>query len=153
MNDVQIHAGDARDIAAIMPIMDSAFAPEFGEAWTAAQCLSLLSLPQTSLLIAKSGVRNAGFALTRWVCDEEELLMIGVSPMHQRQGIASALLRQIIESARQSRRNRVFLEVRSNNSALQFYQRYGFENCGTRKAYYRGSKGERFDAVTMALNL
>jgi [ribosomal protein S18]-alanine N-acetyltransferase len=153
MTECRIITGDARDIAAIMPIMDSAFAPEFGEAWTSAQCLSLLALPQTSLLIAEQGQKAVGFALTRWVCDEEELLMIGVAPERQRSGIAKALVKHIIARAQQSRRNRIFLEVRANNSALHFYRSRGFENCGIRKSYYKGVDGGRYDAITMALNL
>ena len=152
MTDISILSGDAKDIATIMPVMNSAFDPKYGEAWTAAQCLSLLALPQTSLLLAERSGKIAGFALTRWVCDEEEVLMIGVAPEHQRKGIARALLAHLIEQARQAGRNRIFLEVRSNNSALIFYQNHGFEHCGTRKSYYRGINGDRFDASTMALN-
>lgn len=153
MSACRIISGDARDIAAIMPIMNSAFDPEFGEAWTSAQCLSLLALPQSSLLVAEQNGITAGFALTRWVCDEEELLMIGVAPDRQRSGIASALVTYIIDRANQSGRNRIFLEVRSNNNAFHFYRSHGFKDCGVRKAYYKGINGDRFDATTMALNL
>ena len=153
MSTCGIISGDARDIAAIMPIMNGAFDPEFGEAWTSAQCLSLLALPQSSLLIAEKDQKAAGFALTRWVCDEEELLMIGVSPEFQRSGIASALMKHIVERAQLAGRNRIFLEVRSNNSASHFYRSHGFKNCGIRKSYYRGISGDRYDATTMALNL
>lgn len=152
MKDVTILEGDARDIAAIMPIMDSAFDPEFGEAWTSAQCLSLLAVPCTGVLIAEIDGRTAGFALSRWVADEEELLMIGVAPEFQRRGIASKLMICLIHRAKESARRQMFLEVRSNNSARDFYQRHGFEICGVRKGYYKGIHGERFDATTMRLN-
>lgn len=153
MTDVRVIEGDARDIAAIMPIMESAFDPAFGEAWSAAQCLSLLAAPGTSLIVAKTNADIVGFALTRWVCDEEELLMIGVAPDSQRLGIASLILEHIIKRTKTSNRIRIFLEVRSNNPARQFYRRFGFEICGVRKGYYKGSNGDRFDAETMALNL
>lgn len=144
---------DARDIAAIMPIMESAFDPEYGEAWTAAQCLSLLATPGTSLITAETNGVLAGFALTRWVFDEEELLMIGVAPEFQRMGIAGNLAEHIIARAKASNRKRIFLEVRSNNPARRFYLQLGFADCGVRKAYYKGMNGNRFDAITMALNL
>lgn len=153
MSAMQIIEGDARDIARIMPVMQSAFDPIYGEAWTAAQCLSLLAVPGSGLLMAMAGDQVTGFALSRWILDEEELLMIGVEPSCQRKGVAAALLRHIIDRARKSHRNRIFLEVRSNNPALYFYHRFGFEHCGTRKAYYRGANGDRFDATTMALIL
>ncbi|MBK6706675.1 MAG: ribosomal protein S18-alanine N-acetyltransferase [Sphingomonadales bacterium] len=150
---VQVAERDAREIAAIMPIMESAFHPEYGEAWTAAQCLSLLATPGTSLITAEMGGVVTGFALTRWVFDEEELLMIGVAPEFQRMGIAGNLAARIIARAKASNRKRIFLEVRSNNPARHFYLQLGFADCGVRKAYYRGSNGNRFDATTMALDL
>lgn len=148
-----IFEGDARDVATIMPVMDSAFDAEFGEAWTAAQCLSLLSIPSSSLILAKSGTQVAGFALTRWVLDEEELLMIGVRPEFQRRGIATDLIAYLIRRAKSLRRERVFLEVRANNSAKDFYRSMGFEPFGTRKDYYKSSSGTRIDATTMSLKL
>lgn len=146
--------GDARDIAAIMPIMETAFDPRYGEAWTAAQCLSLLALPGTCLLLARTDDRAVrGFALTRGAVDEEELLMIGVAPSHRRQGIARMLVKTAIDRARSAERRRLFLEVRSNNPARLFYENSGFRACGMRKGYYKGSDGLRFDATTMALTL
>lgn len=153
MSALRVVEGDARDVAAIMPIMDSAFDPAFGEAWTAAQCISLLAAPGTALHIALIGEEVAGFALCRWVLEEQELLMIGVAPRFQRIGVASNLLAHIIEHARSLNQTRIFLEVRSNNSALNFYSKLGFEYCGTRKYYYRGANGDRYDATTMTLNL
>lgn len=153
MSKPHIFVGDARDVASIMPVMERAFDPVYGEAWTAAQCLSLLAVPGTALFIAEQERKISGFALTRWIIDEEELLMIGVDPDYQRQGIAHNLLSHIVDKARNEKRSRIFLEVRSNNPALSFYQNFGFEYCGTRKSYYRGINGDRFDATTMALNL
>lgn len=149
----EILEGDGRDIASIMPIMDAAFDPQFGEAWTAAQCLSLLATPGTSLLLARADNSIVGFALTRWIIDEEELLMIGVNPKMQRSGIATDLITHLIRRAKAFKRERIFLEVRANNSALQFYKLMGFQACGTRKNYYKGANGSRFDATTMNLNL
>lgn len=149
---VSITIGDARDIAAIMPIMNAAFDPKYGEAWTASQCLSLLSMPGSQLLLAAIENQIVGFALTRWVLDEEELLMIGVDPGFQRQGVATQIVASIIGIAKNSGRQNLFLEVRANNSAADFYTRLGFAAKATRRGYYRGADGERFDATTMSLN-
>ncbi|RDV07498.1 ribosomal-protein-alanine N-acetyltransferase [Sphingorhabdus pulchriflava] len=149
---VSITFGDARDIAAIMPIMNAAFDPKYGEAWTASQCLSLLAMPGSQLLLAAIENQIVGFALTRWVLDEEELLMIGVDPGFQRQGVATQIVASIISIAKNSGRQNLFLEVRANNSAANFYTRLGFAAKATRRGYYRGVDGQRFDATTMALN-
>ena len=85
---IEIAEGDARDIAAIMPVMDDAFDPLFGESWNASQCLAALSMPNCRLVFARNNSAIIGFAISRWVLDEEELLMIAVSRHHQRQGVS-----------------------------------------------------------------
>ncbi len=141
--------GDAYDIGSIMPIMIDAFDPQFGEAWTAAQCMSLLTLPNSALFIAKDGDMIAGFAMTRWVLDEEELLMIGIPKALHRHKFGSQLLDHIVLRAQQAGRIKLFLEVRDGNSALSFYTYKGFHEAGRRKHYYKGSDGLSFDAITM----
>ena len=150
---IDIVEGDATDIASIMPVMDDAFDPFFGESWTAAQCFSTLAMPDCRLLIAKSGDAVAGFAMSRWVLDIEELLMIGVAKTWQRRNIGSMLLAAIVGHAKTEGRSRLFLEVRDGNVAHDFYHASGLEPIGRRKQYYRGTNGIRPDAITMAMDL
>lgn len=150
---ISIAEGDAADIASIMPVMDDAFDPLFGESWTAAQCLSALAMPDCRLLIAKSDDGVAGFTMSRWVLDLEELLMIGVARTWQRQNIGSILLDAIVEQAKEAGRTKLFLEVRDGNPAHDFYRASGFQPIGRRKQYYRGADGFRPDAITMAMDL
>ncbi len=153
MTGVEIIEGDARDIASIMPVMNAAFDPCYGEAWTASQCLSVLSLPHSHLYLARQGSKIAGFALARGVLDEEELLLIAVLPELARQGIATRILKSVIATARKNGRSRLFIEVRENNPAIDFYRRAGFVAIGIRPAYYSGHDGNKFDATTMRLDI
>jgi [ribosomal protein S18]-alanine N-acetyltransferase len=146
---ITIGAGEPRDVASIMPVMQDAFDPAFGEAWSAAQCLSLLSIPNSQLYLARSQDAVAGFAMTRWVLDEEELLMIGVAKARQRKQIGQFLLNHIIQQAEQEGRSKIFLEVRDGNSAEYFYSAQGFSETGRRRGYYKGANGLVFDAITM----
>jgi ribosomal-protein-alanine N-acetyltransferase len=50
---IDVVQGSGSDVAGIMPVMDSAFDPAFGEAWTAAQCLSTLAMPDSVLFCAQ----------------------------------------------------------------------------------------------------
>lgn len=150
---IEIVEGDGRDVPSIMPIMQDAFDPDYGEAWSAAQCLALLSFPDSRLLIAKRESTIAGFAITRWVLDEEELLMIGVGKSYQRQSIASALLDKVFKQAIKSKRKILFLEVREGNTAQVFYKKLGFEQVGVRKDYYKGQGEVIFNALTMKIAL
>lgn len=150
---IQIVTGSAADVAAIMPIMADAFDPAYGEAWTAAQCLATLVLPDCQLLLARDGNELCGFAITRWVLDNEELLMIGVAPQYQRQKVGASLLKDIEQSARRAGRNKLFLEVRDGNPAYDFYYQSGFKPIGRRKNYYKMTNGVGPDAITMSLDL
>lgn len=148
-----ISEGNATDIASIIPVMDDAFDSSFGEAWTSAQCLSALAIPDCRLLIARSDNNVIGFSMTRWVLDTEELLMIAVLRSSQRSNLGSLLLAAIIKHAKDNNREKLFLEVRDGNKAYDFYCSSGFVPIGRRKQYYRGPDGFRPDAITMALTI
>ncbi|MBL0925487.1 MAG: ribosomal protein S18-alanine N-acetyltransferase [Sphingomonadaceae bacterium] len=150
---IELVEGDASDIAAIMPVMEDAFDPAFGEAWTSAQCLSALAMPGCRLLLAKQDNQICGFSMSRWVLDTEELLMIGVARRRQRQNIGGQLLAKTIDHARREGRSQLFLEVREGNSAQEFYRQVGFLPIGRRKNYYKGPDGFRPDAITMSFAL
>jgi ribosomal-protein-alanine N-acetyltransferase len=150
---IQIVEGGAIDVASVMPIMSDAFDPRFGEAWTAAQCLSTLVLPDCQLLLAKDGDDICGFAITRWVFEHEELLMIGVAQNYQRKQIGQNLISEVINRGRIAGREKLFLEVRDGNPAYYFYVKLGFTPIGRRKNYYKIPEGISPDAITMGIDL
>ncbi len=148
-----VRQGDGNDVAAIMPVMETAFDSEYAEGWTASQCLATLSMPGSRLLCAETGENIVGFALSRWIQDEEELLLIAVATNMQRKGVARKLVDSIIVYARDCGRTEVFLEVRDGNPAYYFYQKAGFVPVGRRNGYYCNRDGSKRDAITMSLQL
>jgi ribosomal-protein-alanine N-acetyltransferase len=130
-----------------MRVMNAAFDPRFGEAWSASQCLALMAMPGTRLVLARRE-SLLGFALSRTLVGECELMMLGVDPAAQRQGVGAILLNDVIVSAGHEQASAVFLEVRSENPAIQLYVCNGFEKVGIRARYYRGNNSEVFDAET-----
>lgn len=152
MIPLSVREGSADDLPAVMQVMAAAFDPRFGEAWTSAQCLALLALPGSQLFIAKRG-GPVGFALARTIAGDCELMMLGVIPGMQRQGIGRRLLDKVLETARRHGAEAIFLEVRRGNPAIDFYARHAFVKVGTRARYYRGTSGIQFDAETHRLIL
>ena len=150
---IEIVIGSAIDVPTIMPIMADAFDAAYGEGWTAAQCLATLGLPDCQLLLARNNDEVCGFAITRWVLDSEELLMIGVAPQFQRQKVGASILTDIVQRAKGANRTMLFLEVRDGNPAHDFYCRSGFTPIGRRKNYYKSTIGLSPDAITMSLGL
>ena len=148
---LEIAEASALDLEKVMVVMNKAFDPRHGEAWTAAQCAGILSLPGSLLLIARSGDRTLGFALARSVADEGELLLIAVSPDRRRRGTGKLLVKKIIERLIQKGVKKLHLEMRTDNPALVFYNDLGFQQVGLRRDYYRGHEGRLTDAATLSL--
>ena len=151
--NIIIRQGYGQDIASIMPIMERAFDPEYGEAWNGAQCISMLSLPYTQLIIAEDKDEVYGFAFTRGICEDEELLMLAIEPDKRRIGVASALMQYIISDAVKNARTHIFLEMRENNVAALFYKEFRFEQIGIREKYYKGLSGKYYNAITKRITL
>ena len=151
---MQLREAAARDMDAAMAVMERAFDPAFGEAWSRGQCLGMLSLPDVWLILAEDGGdRPLGFALSRVTLDDAELLLLAVDPAARGQGIGTALITRTAFVAEARGATRLLLEVRESNPALALYRRAGFAEIGRRAAYYRGANGATHDAITLARTL
>jgi [ribosomal protein S18]-alanine N-acetyltransferase len=148
----------------IMAVMEAAFDPAYGEAWNRRQVADALAMPGTHALVADAtgvlipegagdALAPAGFVLTRHVLDEEELLLIAVTPAARRRGVGAALLEHLFAIARTRGTARIFLEMRRGNPAIHLYHKLGFEPIGERRNYYRMVNGERIDAITFARSI
>lgn len=89
LNFTELREGGSQDLTEVIRIMADAFDPRFGEAWTSAQCLGMLSLPGVWLVIASLDGQDVGFALARATLDEAELLLLA-SHGGARRGVAAA---------------------------------------------------------------
>ena len=118
----------------------AAFAPERG--WSAEEIAALLAHP-----LVTAHVAAAGFALTRTVADESELLTLAVAPEARRQGVGRALVARWLGGLGGAR---AFLEVAADNAgAIALYEAAGFEVSGIRRGYYRRPGAAPVDALAM----
>lgn len=123
-------------------------------AWSRQDLAELLASPGVGGLLLESAGACIGVAVCRVVLDEAELLTIAVRPAHRRAGAGRALLRAVVERARDAGARRLFLEVGADNPAARaLYATAGFEAVGGRRAYYRRGQGPAADAVVMRLAL
>lgn len=146
---VRLIDGGMFDVDAAMSVMQDSFDPAYGEAWTAVQFAGLLPMPGVWLTIAEADGEAAGFALSRIVADEAELLLLAVKHGCQGRGIGKSLLESFVGKSASKGACSLHLEVRDGNNAVKLYERFGFEEAGRRRKYYRGRDGEMFDAVTL----
>ncbi|MBB3763240.1 ribosomal protein S18-alanine N-acetyltransferase [Sphingomicrobium lutaoense] len=145
---VMLLRGEFDDLDDVMAVMDRAFDPHHGEAWSRSQCAGILPMSGVSLVLAKTGGRTLGFSLHRTISDEAELLLLAVDPEAQGKGVGKMLLDQFEDSSGEQGASRLHLEVRDGNRATAFYEAAGFKLAGRRRRYYRGNEGERIDALT-----
>ncbi|MEZ2721370.1 tRNA (adenosine(37)-N6)-threonylcarbamoyltransferase complex dimerization subunit type 1 TsaB [Paenalcaligenes hominis] len=92
--------------------------------------------------------RVVAYAVVRPIVDEAELLLIGVAPDQQRQGIGQQLLCYIEQDAKAKNGLTMHLEVReSNTAARELYTGAGYYPVGIRKNYYKTSATAKEAAV------
>jgi ribosomal-protein-alanine N-acetyltransferase len=146
LNLTELREGGSQDLSEVSAIMQDAFDARFGEAWTSAQCLGMLSLPGVWLVIASLDGSDAGFALARSTGDEAELLLLATRPAARRRGSPERCCAPS-SPKRRARSHAIHLEVRAGNDAVRLYRREGFEKVGERKNYYRGKTGQRLTPI------
>jgi [ribosomal protein S18]-alanine N-acetyltransferase len=117
--------------------------------WTEAEFEAQLADPKNYLV-----GHGPGFALSRVVLYEAELLTLAVDPPNQGIGHGKALLQQIetISAARGAKH--MFLEVSAENGAGRaLYEKAGYVQVGMRPRYYRTPEGHRVDALILSRSL
>jgi ribosomal-protein-alanine N-acetyltransferase len=148
--EITIEEGGLADLDAVMDVMRDSFDPAFGEAWTAPQCAGLLPMPGVWLSLARQGDEVVGFALSRSVLAEAELLLLAVARRHRRKGIGAMLLDRFVAISRRKGVEQLHLEMRDGNPAFQLYHGAGFTEVGRRRNYYSGNDGRLYDALTLS---
>lgn len=147
-----LREGGLPDLGQVMTVMDDSFDPCFGEAWTASQCAGLFAMPGVWLTLARDDElgETVGFALSRIVVDEAELLLLAVRRDVQGRGVGKKLLDRYALLARRRGATRLHLEVREGNHAVKLYEKAGFGLIGRRANYYSGPDGRNYDALTFS---
>jgi [ribosomal protein S18]-alanine N-acetyltransferase len=113
-------------------------------AWSAREFAELLTSSHVALM-----TRPQGFALTRTLAGESELLTIAVAPAAQNRGIGGALMGDWLNSLA-GRADTAFLEVAADNlAAIALYARHGFAQIACRRGYYARAAAAPVDALIM----
>jgi len=100
-------------------------------------------------IVANLNHKIIGFLIGIKINDQKtKILMLSVSPQHQKQKIGTKLLEEFIKRTQKEEINTIELEVRIDNlKAIQFYEKHGFRKIIKIKEFYQDNK----DAYTMQL--
>jgi ribosomal-protein-alanine N-acetyltransferase len=109
----------------------------FSAPWSIQGFLDALAQDCTVFLVAEGDEDIAGYVGMYVSLDEGEITNVAVRPDLRGQGIAKALLKELLSYANDHGITRIVLEVRvSNAAAIGLYEGFGFEIIGTRKGFY-----------------
>ena len=119
----------------------------FSMPWTMDFLLSQLPDDRHVFIVAAQGEKVLGYVGMMYVLDEGYISNVAVAPEVRRQGIADALIAELIRRCRALELSFVTLEVRAGNApAISLYEKHGFSPVGRRKNYYDFPKE---DAILM----
>ena len=121
------------DIDEVMAIERAAFASP----WSRQFFLEELQATHARSVLCQRDGKPIGYVIYWELPGELDIHNVAVHPRFRRQGVARAMLADIIEGATKRGFRRMTLEVRkSNDPAQTLYRSLGFEICGLRKGYY-----------------
>jgi [ribosomal protein S18]-alanine N-acetyltransferase len=116
--------------------------------WSRSMFATELAKPSSLSLgaVDDSDVLVGYLVLSRYV-DAWHVMNVAVAPEWRRRGVATALLRRLLDDTRDDAQRGYTLEVRvSNVGAIALYERFGFRPKGVRRGYYTDN---REDALIM----
>jgi ribosomal-protein-alanine N-acetyltransferase len=118
--------------------------------------IDLLRQPETvaDAALEPTGKGLMGFAISRSLLPEAELLTIAVDRTHHKRGVGKALLAAHFRRLSATGAREVFLEVdEANFSAIKLYGSFGFQQVGFRSGYYPKPDGKRANGLVLRAGL
>lgn len=144
---IEIRAMRREDVAAVSAIENASY--EFP--WSSGIFSDCLKAGHPCWVLSCEG-DVAGYGILSVAAGEAHVLNLCIGPDWRGRGLGRHLLGRLLDVARWSGAERVFLEVRpSNPVAKQLYESVGFREIGRRPRYYP-AKGAREDAIVMAMD-
>lgn len=110
----------------------------FSESWSLHQIKQIIRDETMLYVVAQMDGQLVGYCGLYQVLDEGNITQVAVQKAMRGQGIATEMLKYMLQLAMQRDMNFFTLEVRaSNESAIRLYESAGFVEQGRRKNYYK----------------
>ena len=131
---IEVYKMSLTDLESIKEILVS----DFDDFWNYSILKDELSNANSYYLVAKLDNEILGFAGIKYVLNDADIMNIVVKKSKRKSGIGSLLLKNIIELCKKLNVSTLFLEVNEKNiPAISLYKKFGFEEVGFRKNYYK----------------
>lgn len=144
--DITIEKMTKEHLEQIKDILQS----EFDKFWNADVLEKELKNPLSTYIVAVNGGKVVGYAGLWQPIDEGHVTNIVTKLEKRGNKIASKMLEELIEIAKNKNLKCVTLEVNVHNDiAIKLYQKYNFKEVGRRPKYYNNTD----DAIIMTKNI
>lgn len=109
----------------------------FSDAWKEKSIQETFCQKQAFITVAEEDGVPVGYVIIYYVLEEAEIARIAVDEQYRRKGVGGQLLDYSCACCKEKNIERLLLDVReSNEGAILFYQKYGFQTDGIRKNFY-----------------
>ena len=143
---IEIRLAKAAEAAALAEMSRQLIEHGLSWTWRSKRVQSMIRNPECAVIVAKTRVELAGFAIMEFHQSHAHLNLLAVADNKRREGIATVLLGWLEESAKVAAIDRIELEVRRNNDgARAFYKVHDYEEVAMVPGYYEG----REDGIKM----
>lgn len=134
---IKITKMDLSDLDKISDILYS----DFDDFWNYNIFKTELLNTNSRYLVATIKDEIVGFAGITICVDEADITNIVTKKIYRNNGIATLLLKELINISKELNLSTITLEVaESNFPAINLYTKFNFENCGLRKNYYNNTE-------------
>ncbi len=139
ISDLTLRLASEREALPIAQMSRDQIERGLGWSWTAQRVLRSIHAADTNVVVALAGGKLSGFGIMKYHDDEAHLLLLAVQPGARRQGVGSALMAWLEQSAVTAGLGQVWLEARHGNAAARaFYRELGYREILVMPGYYQG---------------
>lgn len=138
ISHLRIDLAASADARAISSLSGTAIEHGLRQTWTPQRVLASIRNPATNVAVARDGAHLVGFGIMDYDDARAHLALLAVAESRRRQGVGSALLLWLEESALTAGIAIVRAEVRLENvAARRFYGALGYEEGERLAGYYQ----------------
>ncbi|HFB2048837.1 MAG TPA: Acetyltransferase YpeA [Hyphomicrobiaceae bacterium MAG_BT-2024] len=124
------------------------------EGWGEFEIQSFLNKKCNISFVAVMRKKIIGFLIAQYLIFEGEVISLAVDHRFRRLGIATRLVVELHNKLLHRGGHSIFLEVdETNRSAINLYNRLGFQQISLRKSYYKKPDGRSTDALVLRKSL